>query len=74
MVYTLIGWQENIEVCERYDSSLIHYENHEKFDFLKVKAQSVIRRLANTSESKIDDQINQFINPFEQSKDMIFIG
>ena len=69
-----IGWQENIEVCERYDSSLIHYENHEKFDFLKVKAQSVIRRLANTSESKIDDQINQFINPFEQSKDMIFIG
>ena len=71
-----IAKQENIELCERYDSSLIHYENHEKFDFLKVKAQSVIRRLANTtsSESKKDDQINQFINPFDQSKDMIFIG
>ena len=34
-----IGWKENIEFCESYNSSLIHYENHEKFEFLSSKAQ-----------------------------------
>ena len=63
-----ISWKKNIEFCERYESSLIHYENHEKFKFLKVHAQSLM--LKNTSQSAQDHQL---INPQSES-DLIFIG
>ena len=70
-----IGWKENIEFCERYDSSLIHYENHEKFEFLSVKAQSLVIMLTNTTQSAKDHQDYQLINPNVKSQnDLIFIG
>ena len=58
-----IGWKGNIEFCELYDSSLIHYENHEKFEFLSSKAQSL---------GKVHRDY-QLINTIAQN-DLIFIG
>ena len=70
-----IGWKGNIEFCERYDSSLIHYENHEKFEFLSAKAQSLVIMHTNTTQSAKDHQDYQLINPNVKSQnDLIFIG
>ena len=65
-----ISWKKNIEYCERYESSLIHYENHEKFKFLKVHAQSMMKLLKNTTQSTQDHQL---VDPQSES-DLIFIG
>ena len=66
-----IGWKGNIEFCERYDSSLIHYENYEKFEF----AQSLVIMLTNTTQSAKDHQEYQLIDPNVKSQnDLIFIG
>ena len=70
-----IGWKENIEFCERYDSSLIHYENRQKFEVLSVKAQSLVRILSNTTQLAKDNQDYQLMNPnIKSQSDFIFVG
>ena len=48
-----IGWKENIEFCERYNSSLIHYKNDEKFEFLSSKAQSLVNTIIKSQNDLI---------------------